>query len=385
MTITIHLLLCGSTCFRIFGLPEHRGKMEFKQHFLPYKETEYPSPFTFKLRDLALFHDGFVRERVLPDGVEVKNGSLTLSSDKDFAAIAYLRKKDDTRFWVLLSYYGGRHAAFAVLNSERPLAFQILANSNDEPGHYSTHVAQHIHFRRSIAGFADTPGRRLDARFHQRLQGFLSSKDYADKEMGLDEELMTMLLEIIDYFSVLVGWVDGLDKPKHLTGPVTVEAAITFFVGIFSGTNFSNFIGEIEFFHELPSMMEMEIHTGDVAVTAQAQRIHALAVGSNRMGWMTLWENGSGWRSALFATQYSLLGEKVVKLIATAYQNCARQDTKFDRHKFLSEVTQIKEWGEMLIAANNEHERRALVEDIVGKVTSPMTIIFILLAEVAVG
>lgn len=93
---------------------------------------------------------------------------------------------------------------------------------------------------------------------------------------------------------------------------------------------------------------------------------------------MTLWENGSGWRSALFATQ-------VVKLIATAYQNCARQDTKFDRHKFLSEVTQIKEWGEMLIAANNEHERRALVEDIVGKVTSPMTIIFILLAEVAVG
>lgn len=72
--------------------------------------------------------------------------------------------------------------------------------------------------------------------------------------------------------------MDGLDKPKHLTGPVTVEAAITFFVGIFSGTNFSNFIGEIEFFHELPSMMEMEIHTGDVAVTAQAQRIHALAV-----------------------------------------------------------------------------------------------------------
>ncbi|KAI6014929.1 hypothetical protein EDC04DRAFT_2753469, partial [Pisolithus marmoratus] len=38
------------------------------------------------------------------------------------------------------------------------------------------------------------------------------------------------------------------------------------------------------------------------------------------------------------------------------------------RHEFLSEVEQIKKWREMLIATNDEHERRTLVEDTAGKI-----------------
>ncbi|KAI6038179.1 hypothetical protein EDC04DRAFT_2044939 [Pisolithus marmoratus] len=58
-------------------------------------------------------------------------------------------------------------------------------------------------------------------------------------------------------------------------------------------------------------------------------------------------------------------------------QNCAkmtwgggwgRQDTKFNRCEFLSEVEQIKKWRGMLIATTDEHERRTLVEDTVGKI-----------------
>ncbi|KAI6002545.1 hypothetical protein EDC04DRAFT_2644460 [Pisolithus marmoratus] len=47
----------------------------------------------------------------------------------------------------------------------------------------------------------------------------------------------------------------------------------------------------------------------------------------------------------------------------------------FCRHKFLSEVKQIKEWREMVIGTNDEHERRTLVEDTVGKVTLRMAVI----------
>ncbi|KAI6041063.1 hypothetical protein EDC04DRAFT_1353144 [Pisolithus marmoratus] len=38
------------------------------------------------------------------------------------------------------------------------------------------------------------------------------------------------------------------------------------------------------------------------------------------------------------------------------------------RREFLSEVNQIKKWREMLIKTNDEHERRTLVEDTVGKI-----------------
>ncbi|KAI6043940.1 hypothetical protein EDC04DRAFT_2646275 [Pisolithus marmoratus] len=76
-------------------------------------------------------------------------------------------------------------------------------------------------------------------------------------QIGLDGDLMTFLLRIIDTFSFLVGWVDKLDKPKHLGGSMTVEAAIEFFVDIFAG-NFRNFIGDMVFFSELPTIMETE-------------------------------------------------------------------------------------------------------------------------------
>ncbi|KAI6039128.1 heterokaryon incompatibility protein-domain-containing protein [Pisolithus marmoratus] len=131
---TILLVICGSTCFRIFGdipCPGDPGKKEFKQHFLPYKGTKYPSTFTFELQDQALSHNSFVLDHVYPGSIEVKDGSVTLSSDNNFAAAAYVRREDDTRFWVLLSYFAGRPSA-SLLNfdwnpqSLRSRAYEVL-------------------------------------------------------------------------------------------------------------------------------------------------------------------------------------------------------------------------------------------------------------------
>ncbi|KAI6041056.1 hypothetical protein EDC04DRAFT_3139927 [Pisolithus marmoratus] len=158
--ITICLVICGSTCCRIFGYiarPEDRKK-EFKEHFLPYKETKYPSAFTFELQDQTLSHDGFVLDHVIPDAIEVKDGSVTLSTDNDFAAVAYVRREDDTRFLVLLSYCGGRRSASPLLNFEQDLGylrsrtFEGLFNSNHKPRYDDPHLMQHIHFRQSIEG-----------------------------------------------------------------------------------------------------------------------------------------------------------------------------------------------------------------------------------------
>ncbi|KAI6038176.1 heterokaryon incompatibility protein-domain-containing protein [Pisolithus marmoratus] len=157
---TICLVICGSTCCRVFGLPrpEYPGKLEFKQHFLPYKETKYPSTFTFELQDQTLSHDGFVLDCVYPDDIEVNDSSVTLSTDNDFAAVAYVRREDDARFWVLLIYFAGRRSASPLLNfeqereSQRSRAFERLFNSNHEPTYGDPHLMQHIHFRQSIEG-----------------------------------------------------------------------------------------------------------------------------------------------------------------------------------------------------------------------------------------
>ncbi|KIK14500.1 hypothetical protein PISMIDRAFT_350965 [Pisolithus microcarpus 441] len=46
--ITIHPVFRGSTCFRIFDLSEHSGKMEIKEHLLRYREAKYRSPSNCK-------------------------------------------------------------------------------------------------------------------------------------------------------------------------------------------------------------------------------------------------------------------------------------------------------------------------------------------------
>ncbi|KAI6039093.1 hypothetical protein EDC04DRAFT_1802590 [Pisolithus marmoratus] len=158
--ITLHLVIRGSTCFRVFGRPDYPvdGKVEFKQHLLPYKEAKYPSPFIFELQDQALSRDAFVLDRGLSVGAEVKDGLVTLSSDNDFAAIAYVRGKDDTRFLVLLSYFfGNQPSAVAILApTDLELAFlrsraleRLFANYGERHDKY---LMQHIHFRRSIEG-----------------------------------------------------------------------------------------------------------------------------------------------------------------------------------------------------------------------------------------
>ncbi|KAI6014621.1 hypothetical protein EDC04DRAFT_2608974 [Pisolithus marmoratus] len=488
----IHLVICGSTCCRIFGIPVYSGKLEFMQHFLPYKEAEFPSTLTLELQDQTLFHDGFVVDRAFPNGM-VKGGSVTLSSDNDFAAIAYT---------LCFFHLVPENVDLAFLQLQ---AFNRLSNSNHWPDH-NKHLIQHVHFRRSIEGVRVTHGISYDLLVETpRIPGLMwncfrgnlpqahdLSKNYAaipcwlieselkpgdyghaprngDKfkpegniaefaaGLGLDPvgdgildlhplplglvkltaltpledlkigqtldpptplcsvmmplswhqidsdvELMTMLLKIIDSFSVLVGWVDKLDEPKHLRESVTVEAAIQLFVDIFGGGDIHNFIGDIACFSDLPQIMEMENYTElgtemdkgsfptqdisrsrEVNVMAQAQCINALVafltqiddgtfdlqlspdfdvlVGSSHIDWMTLWINGLEYGSTLFAA-------KVLKLIATAYKQCECQDTKFDRHEFLSEVEQIKKWQEMLTETSDEDERRTLVEDTVGKV-----------------
>ncbi|KAI6019189.1 hypothetical protein EDC04DRAFT_2941065 [Pisolithus marmoratus] len=228
---------------------------------------------------------------------------------------------------------------------------------------------------------------------------------------GLEGEPMTPLQKIIDSFSVLVGWADKLDEPMHSRESTAVETSVEFFVDIFCGGDIRNFIGEIVFFRELLRIMEKETHTepdtgtdngryptqdvsgrSEATVIPHVLRINALVaflaeiddktfdlqltpefdvrVGSDCTGWMTLWKNGFGWRSAPFAAQ-------VLRLIAKAYmqtelyegtENLRSQNAKFDRREFLSDVEKIKEWREMVIATNDEHERRTLVEDTVGKI-----------------
>lgn len=160
-TITIHLVHRDSSCFRIFGIPSARSwKLELKQHFLPYddREASYP-PFTFKSNFQTLSHDGFVQDHVIPDSMGAEDGSVTLSRDTDFSVIAYVRKKDDTCFAVLLSYCGGLHSAFVTLcteDFERKVVFLrwkalegLFLNGRMR---YRGCVIQHVHFHRSIQG-----------------------------------------------------------------------------------------------------------------------------------------------------------------------------------------------------------------------------------------
>ncbi|KAI6041071.1 hypothetical protein EDC04DRAFT_1353681 [Pisolithus marmoratus] len=177
--------------------------------------------------------------------------------------------------------------------------------------------------------------------------------------------------------------MDPLDDPKHLTEPVTVETAVGFFVDMFGGGDIRNFIGEIVFFRDLPRIMEMGNYTeldagidkghystqdisgsreiNDWSFSMQLSPAFDVQVGSWRTGyWTTLWKNGSGW-SAPFSAQ-------VLELIATAYGWRECPNIEFDRREFVAEVERIKEWREMLIGSNDEHERRTLVEDTVGKI-----------------
>lgn len=156
--IAIHLVVLDSTCFRIFGIPNHPGKMEFKQHFLPYTEARYPTTSVFELQYPTLSHNGFVLDCVVPEGTEVKDTSITLSEEKDFAAISYVRREDDTRFLVLLSNCGPRRSAFTILspeNFEQKVAFlrrRALQRLVDECSDISPYFIKHAHFRRSIQG-----------------------------------------------------------------------------------------------------------------------------------------------------------------------------------------------------------------------------------------
>ncbi|KAI6156767.1 heterokaryon incompatibility protein-domain-containing protein [Pisolithus tinctorius] len=159
--ITIHLVLQHSTCFRIFGIPNSRSwKVELKQHLLPYKDSgaKYPATFTFKLDCQTLSHDGFVQDRILPDGLRAEDGSVRLSRDQDFAAITYVRRVDDTRFGVLLSHCGDLHSAFATLcieDLEQKLSFlrwEALERLFFSGLWYKGSIIQHAHLRQSIQG-----------------------------------------------------------------------------------------------------------------------------------------------------------------------------------------------------------------------------------------
>ncbi|KAI6041066.1 hypothetical protein EDC04DRAFT_3139931, partial [Pisolithus marmoratus] len=82
-------------------------------------------------------------DRALSVGVEVKDGSVTLSSDNDFAAVVYVRSNDDARFLI-----PDFERELALLRS---LAFERLSNSNHDP-RPDKHLMQHIHFPQSIKG-----------------------------------------------------------------------------------------------------------------------------------------------------------------------------------------------------------------------------------------
>lgn len=154
--ITIHLVHRDSSCYRIFGIPSSRSwKLELKQHLLPYKywEASYPT-FRFRLNFQTLFHDGFVQDRIIPSSTEREGGSITLTRDTDFSAITFVRKKDNTRFAVLLSYCGGRHSAFVTLcteDVERKVVFLRWKSLEDLfLDDMVGCVTQRVHFHQSI-------------------------------------------------------------------------------------------------------------------------------------------------------------------------------------------------------------------------------------------
>ncbi|KAI6133664.1 hypothetical protein EV401DRAFT_31807 [Pisolithus croceorrhizus] len=210
-----------------------------------------------------------------------------------------------------------------------------------------------------------------------------------------------------------------MERPN---GIVTVEAAIKFFMNLFGVNNFKFFIGEISFFSELPSIMATEtcgktcIGTGGVSMdsemssadcgsgsglptwhvmedrqvteTVEEERIEALVecvkhIGSSFARDVThiyvpgtkLWEEAIKWRLRPFAAEF-------LRLVATVYkkwkprQFSYKQDTKFDKQKFLTDIQEIKKLQEILTEIDddnngnrgNDDERRALMEDITGRI-----------------
>ncbi|KAI6106441.1 heterokaryon incompatibility protein-domain-containing protein [Pisolithus croceorrhizus] len=113
--VTIQLARLDSARFRVFGFPA-RGYccgMRLHRYLLPYRGIQYPD-MILDLHDETLSHEGFILDRVVPDGV-LKDGSVILSKEKDYALAAYVRKRDHTRFVVHFCYFFGRRpSAFAA-------------------------------------------------------------------------------------------------------------------------------------------------------------------------------------------------------------------------------------------------------------------------------
>ncbi|KAI6163688.1 heterokaryon incompatibility protein-domain-containing protein [Pisolithus thermaeus] len=156
---TMNLVLSESGCSRFFGgqIPK-LGPMDFKQHFLPYKDAlQNATAFTFELDCLTLPICGFVQCSIEPEGVEVKAGSVILSKDSDFAAITYVHKKHETYFSVILLYCYGRDIVF-IISPSRPLEWQkvqllrihALERLFSRGWKDQLHHTEHAHLRRSI-------------------------------------------------------------------------------------------------------------------------------------------------------------------------------------------------------------------------------------------
>lgn len=212
------------------------------------------------------------------------------------------------------------------------------------------------------------------------------------RQVSFSTELLETLRNIQRYFSVLVGWEDKLDEPMDSSESVDPKATAEFWTDIFGGGNFKNFIGEMAFFDELPSIFKAEVSDeshletdSDIGALSKAsktereQRIEGLVTFLTQIDdpeldsdpehfafdRTELWGKAIELMSAPFATEF-------LQAIAATYQGwklgSRRRGVEFDRHEILCKVEEIKLLYEVLAGADDENERRTLREDVTGKI-----------------
>lgn len=410
---TMNLAFFESGCFRFFGgkIP-NSGPMEFKPHFLPYKDvTQNSSSFTFELDCQSLAVHGFVGHSVEPKSVQAKGDSVTLSKDNDFATVTYVHKRHKTCLAVVPIYFRGRGRVFIISSRNSSwipyLRLHVLKAFlkiwKDEGCHVGhAHAPRSIRHVRAIYTERSRLGCKVTIEV-VRCPGCCPSRMESEApqlpsvpmkptslySVNVCSELMADLWNIRFKFSELVGWV------PYVVG--TVEAATKYFMDMFGVSNFHNFIGEITFFKELTLIMGSDVSgrlcTGEdrkedeqVTEVAQEQRINASVkyLVQIKDSWLDieprfshptrakLWEEAMKWRLEPVAA-------KLLRVIGTAYEpsdSHSTQGLKFSKQELLSNLQEIKKLQETLAEIdddngnnnNNNAKRRALVEDVAGRI-----------------
>lgn len=187
-------------------------------------------------------------------------------------------------------------------------------------------------------------------------------------------ELVRVLKDVRRNFFVLVG---RLGEPNDSSQTATIENAAKFFVDVFGGDNFKDFIGEITFFRELPSMAAGEIgskawaKTDNTAAISWEQRVEALSrylmeINAPHIR-SKLRKRETEWRSNPFGVEF-------LQTIGAIYREwkpgSLRRDDVLGSCELLTKTEEIEKLQEALDGTSDKDERRTLMEDMTGKILS---------------